>query len=205
MSQTIRPILTALRWLFVLVFGAIIGEFFVRWADELGFYSAPHLRVTQAAAWLGWAIDTFYLRYVATFLAGLLFGWRIAFMARRQNQDDAAVPKEHLENLGQRSLLLAARIEKHLRTPPALQRGNPEDFMAEISAVLTSYEKLGIASPLIRPNVELTKFIAANSQCFRTLGPLIRDGHIEKARLFASEVNKRVLADLQLDVCTRKT
>ena len=68
--------------------------------------------------------------------------------------------------------------------------------MAEISAILTSYEKLGIASPLIRPDVELTKFIAANSQFLRALGPLIRDGHIEKARLFASEANKRVLSDL---------
>jgi hypothetical protein len=196
MSQTTRPILGALSWLFAIVFGAIVGEYFVRLADELGFYSAPHLRVSQAAAWLGWAIDTFYLRYFATFLAGLLLGWRIALMVHRQNQDDTAASKDHLENLGQRSLLLAARIDKHLRTPPALRRGNPDDFMAEISAVLTSYQKLGVASPSIRPDVELTKFIAANSQFLRALGPLIRDGHIEKARLFALEANRRVLEGL---------
>jgi hypothetical protein len=196
MSQTTRPILTALIWLFGIAFAAIVGEYFVRWADELGFYSTPHLRVTQAAAWLGWAIDTFYLRYVATFLAGLLLGWRIAFMVHRQNQHDAAASKEHLESLGQRSLVLAARIDKHLKTPPFLQREKPEDFMAEISAILTSYEKLGIASPLMRPDVEPTKFITANSQFLRTLGPLIRDGHIEKARFFSAEANKRVLADL---------
>jgi len=196
MSHITRPILTALSWLFGLAFAAIVGEFFVRWADELGLYSAPHLRVSQAAAWLGWAIDTFYLRYIAAFLAGLLLGWRIAFMIHRQDQGDATAPKEHLEKLGQRSLLLAARIDRYLRMPPAMQRGSPEDFMGEISAVLTSYEKLGIASPAIRADVALSKFVAVNSQFLRALGPLIRDGHIEKAKHFALEANKRFLADL---------
>lgn len=196
MSKTTRAILTALIWLFSIAVAPIVGEFFVRWADELGFYSTPHLRVTQAAAWLGWAIDTFYLRYVATFLAGLLLGWHFAFMAHQRDQGAATAPKEHLEKLGQRSLLLAARIDRYLRTPPTMQRGSPEDFMGEISAVLTSYEKLGIASPAVRADVALSKFIAVNSQFFRTLGPLIRDGHIDKAQHFAMETNKRLLADL---------
>jgi hypothetical protein len=190
MSQTTRPILTALSWLSGLAFAAIVGEYFVRWADELGFYSAPHLRMTQAAAWLGWAIDTFYLRYVATFLAGLLLGWRIAFMVHRQNQNDAAALKGQLADLGQQSIILAAQIDRHLKKPSFQQTGKPEDFMGELSAILTTYEKLGIASPLMRPEVAPAKFIAAIAQFLRTLGPVIREGHIEKARLLASEMNK---------------
>src|SRR4051812_20429945 len=110
MSQTTRPILTALGWLLGIVFGAIVGEYFIRWADELGFYSDPHLRVTQAAAWLGWAIDTLYLRYVATFLAGLLLGWHTGVTVYRKSKDEAATSKDQIKQLGQRSLVLAARI-----------------------------------------------------------------------------------------------
>lgn len=173
------------------MFGAIVGEYFVRWADELGFYSVPHFPVAQTAAWLGWAIDTFYLRYAATFLAGLLLGWRVGLSAYRQIKDEAAASKDQIKQLGQRSLVLAARIDGHLRASPHRRAGKPEDFFGEISSVFTGLERLGVELPDIKPDIDHLSYLRVVSQFLKSMGPLIRDGHVNKAKLIATAANQK--------------
>jgi hypothetical protein len=174
----IRSILSLLLTVAIL---PVVGEFFIKLAEQAGFYESLFLRWGRLAEWISWSVDAFYLRYVATSLLGIFVGQRLATISRRDNEADTA----ELNSIGQRALVLAAMITRQARRPGWRE---PEDFdhiTGEIAAVFARMTRAGILVPNLLPDLDSRDRALIAERFFRAVGPLARDGSLDEARVAA--------------------
>jgi hypothetical protein len=170
-----------LAGLVLTTFFGVVGEFFIEFAREKGVYQNPSQRLGVAMTALSDFVTQVWFIGLTTFSAGLAVGLWVDTLLRRREQDK---PLSTVDSraLGRAAIDLSEKLSVYLEDKSRSPFPSFRAPQGEITSMLTLLEKAGV------PTSEATKMgysetrISWAMELLAELGPMMRDGNIEKAR-----------------------